>query len=66
MLKFLEFGVYRHAADNQHFGQELLREAKLIAVNTVVRLQQPSSAALEERMAGVASNRLHHLSEERS
>ena len=42
------------------------RGAKLITVDTVVTLQQPSSAALEDRMAGVASNGLHHLSEERS
>jgi hypothetical protein len=65
LLKFFEFGVYCYAAYNQHFGQELLRETKVITVDTVVTLQQPSSAALEERMAGVASNGLH-LSEERS
>ena len=66
MLKSSEFGVYRYAANNQHFGQELLRDAKLITFDTVVTLQQPSRAALEECMAGVAGNGLHHLSEERS
>ena len=66
LLKLFEFGVYRYAANNQHFGQELLREVKLITVDTVVTLQQPSSATLAERMAGVASNGLHHLSEERT
>src|SRR6185437_2715173 len=48
LLKFLELGVYGYAANNQHFGQELLREVKLIAVDTIVTLQQPSCAALDQ------------------
>src|SRR5690606_8034235 len=55
-----------HAADHKHFGKELLSESELVTIDAIVRLQQPSRAALEKRMAGVARNGLHHLREKRS
>jgi hypothetical protein len=54
LLERAQHNRHRRAVDPEHDGQEFLLQWKIIPVDAVVRVQQPSTAALPDIVPGVA------------
>ena len=56
---------YRRTANAEHDGKKLLLQRKVIGVDSIVNLQQPTAAALRDVVQRVTGRALHRLQESR-